>query len=119
LATLTTESISEGYIPIILGGDHSASIGSIAGAAQKSGRMGLIWLDCHPDANLPETSPSGNIHGMTIAISLGFGYPELVNCAGFAPKLTPENIFIIGAKDIDKPEEEFLQKFGVKIFFPL
>lgn len=116
LAGLVVESIGDGYIPIILGGDHSASIGSIAGASKKSERLGLLWLDCHPDANTPETSPSGNVHGMTIAISLGYGYPQLVNCAEFSPKVLPDNICIIGAKDIDKGEQEFLDKVGVKMF---
>ncbi|MCK5219580.1 arginase family protein, partial [bacterium] len=80
LAKLVADSIEEGYIPVILGGDHSASIGSIAGATKKINKLGLLWLDCHPDANTPESSPTGNVHGMTVAISLGFGYPQLVNC---------------------------------------
>lgn len=116
LAELVAGAIGEGYIPIILGGDHSASIGSIAGASKKSERLGLLWLDCHPDANVPETSPSGNVHGMTVAISLGYGYPELVRCSQFSPKVLPENICIIGAKDIDREEKDFLDRLGVKMF---
>lgn len=116
LAEKVRESIETGFIPIILGGDHSASIGSIAGAARATGRPGLIWLDCHPDANTPDTSPSGNIHGMTVAISLGRGPAELVNCAGFAPKLLPEDICIIGAKDIDPGERQFLNDCGVRMY---
>ena len=116
LAGLVGESIGDGYIPIILGGDHSASIGSIAGVSKKSERLGLLWLDCHPDANTPETSPSGNVHGMTVAISLGYGYPQLVNCGGFTPKVVPEDICILGAKDIDKGEKEFLDRIGVQMF---
>ena len=116
LAELVAGAIGDGYIPIILGGDHSASIGSIAGASKKSERLGLLWLDCHPDANTPETSPSGNVHGMTIAISLGYGYPLLANCAKFCPKILPEDICMIGTKDIDKGEKEFLDSMGVKMF---
>jgi arginase len=116
LAGLTEESIGEGYVPIILGGDHSASIGSVAGSAKNAGSLGLLWLDYHPDANTPETSPSGNVHGMTVAISLGYGYDQLVRCGGFSPKLPPRNICIVGAKDVDRGEREFLQRLGVKMF---
>lgn len=116
LSELVAQAVDEGYIPIILGGDHSAAIGSIAGASLRTERLGLLWLDCHPDANTPETSPSGNVHGMTVAISLGYGYPQLVNCAGFAPKVLPEDVCIIGAKDIDKGERELLDSMGIKMF---
>ena len=116
LASLTYNALQSGYTPVVLGGDHSVSIGSIAGASKKAKKLGVLWLDCHPDANTPETSPSGNIHGMTVAISLGFGHPELVNCAGFSPKLLPECLCIIGAKDIDRGEDELLNKIGVKMF---
>jgi len=116
LAKLVAQAIDDGYIPIILGGDHSAAIGSIAGVAKKFKKLGLLWLDCHPDANTPETSPTGNVHGMTIAVSLGYGYPQLVNCAQFSPKVAPENVCIIGAKDIDKDERSFLEDNGIKYF---
>ena len=116
LAELVSEAIGYGYIPIIFGGDHSVSIGSIAGISKKAERLGLLWLDCHPDANTQETSPTGNVHGMTVAIALGHGYPQLVNCAEFSPKVFPENICIVGAKDIDQGEKEFLDRTGVKVF---
>jgi len=116
LSSLVFEAMKENFIPIILGGDHSASIGSIAGASKKANNLGVIWLDFHPDANTPETSPSGNIHGMPVAISLGYGYPELVNCAGFKPKVLPHNICIVGVKDIDVAERSFLDNLGVKMF---
>lgn len=116
LATLTASAIADDFIPVIIGGDHSASIGSIAGASKQAKELGLLWIDCHPDANTPETSPSGNIHGMVVAITLGYGIPELVNCHGFSPKVKPENICIIGAKDIDKGEKKFLSDIGVKMF---
>ncbi len=115
LSELTYKALMEEYIPIVLGGDHSTSIGSIAGASKKSKRLGLLWLDKHPDANTPETSPSGNIHGMTVAISLGYGYPELVNCAGSSPKILPEDICMIGVNDVDE-EGRFLDKLGTKVF---
>ena len=116
LTGLVAEAIEQGFIPIILGGDHSVSIGSIAGAAKGRNALGLLWLDCHPDSNTPETSPSGNVHGMTVAISLGYGYEKLVNCGDFRPKVRPEDICMIGAKDIDPEEKRFIEGHGIKMF---
>ena len=116
LSDLVFTSLEEDFTPIILGGDHSVSIGSIAGAAKHAKNLGVIWFDYHPDANTPETSPSGNVHGMPVAISLGYGYDELVTCGGFTPKLKPENICIVGAHDIDNGEKAFLENLGVKMF---
>jgi len=116
LAQFVYDTYSNNEMPIILGGDHSTSIGTIAGIAKASKRLGLLWIDAHPDANTPETSPSGNIHGMTVAISLGYGYDQLVNCFDFFPKLRPEDVCIVGAKDIDQEEKHFLEKNGVSFF---
>ncbi len=116
LAELTYSALLKKQIPVILGGDHSTSIGSIAGASKKANRLGVLWLDTHPDANTPEISPSGNIHGMSVAVSLGHGYPELVNCLGFSPKVLPEDICMVGINDIDEAEGDFLKKLGVNIF---
>lgn len=116
LASLVLKALQDGYTPVILGGDHSVSIGSIAGVSKYAKNPGVIWLDYHPDSNTPEASPSGNIHGMPVAISLGYGYPELVGCAGFQPKIRPENIVIVGAHDIDPFERKFLTEIGVKMF---
>lgn len=115
LADIVYNAYQNNELPIILGGDHSVSIGSIAGAS-KAGRTGLLWIDAHPDANTPETTPSGNVHGMSVAISIGYGYKNLVNCAGFSPKLKPEDICIIGAKDIDLGERILLEKEGIRYF---
>lgn len=105
-----------GELPIVLGGDHATAIGAVAGAASACERLGVLWIDAHPDANTPETSPSGNIHGMPLALSLGRGIPELVNCAGFAPKVRPEDVCIVGARDIDPGEAAFLRRQGVRHF---
>jgi arginase len=107
---------SRGELPLTFGGDHSTSIGAIAGVAKARGRLGLIWIDAHADSNTPETSPSGNIHGMPLAVSLGHGYPELVSCLGFSPKVRPEDVAIVGAKDVDPGELAFLKSQGVALY---
>src|SRR5262245_9475838 len=87
------EALGRDRLPLVLGGDHSIAIGSVAGTAchfaRKGRSLGLIWFDAHGDANTPETTPSGNIHGMSLAISLGLGDPDLVKLGGRAPKIQP------------------------------
>ncbi|HUE81767.1 MAG TPA: arginase [Pyrinomonadaceae bacterium] len=106
--------------PVIVGGDHSIAIGSIAGVAAscraRGENLGLIWFDAHADMNTPETSPSGNIHGMPLAALLGYGAPELTNVAGFAPKVRPQFIAHVGARDVDPGERELIKKLGVRCF---
>ncbi|WP_227937578.1 arginase [Alkalihalobacillus deserti] len=106
----------DGVFPLILGGDHSVSIGSIAGIAKHYNNLGVIWYDAHPDLNTIETSPSGNIHGMPLAVNLGIGHPSLVNIGGYAPKIKPENLVIIGARSIDEGEREFILEKGIKVY---
>ncbi len=107
-------------LPLVLGGDHSIAIGSFAGAAsyfkQREQTLGLIWFDAHADINTPETTPSGNIHGMPLATLLGYGAPELTNVAGFAPKLDPRLCVHVGARDIDPGERELIRKTGLRFF---
>ena len=106
--------------PVVLGGDHSIAIGSFAGAAsyyrKQEKTLGLIWFDAHADMNTPESTPSGNIHGMPLAALLGYGTPELINVAGFAPKLDPQLCAHVGARDIDPGERELIAKLGVRFF---
>jgi arginase len=106
--------------PIILGGDHSIAIGSFAGTTayyrKKEQTLGLIWFDAHADMNTPETTPSGNIHGMPLAALLGFGAPELTHVAGFSPKLDPRLCAHVGARDIDPGERELINKLGIRFF---
>lgn len=113
LASIVNNAIEAGDFPLILGGDHSVAIGSVAGSATGAANPGLIWLDAHPDANLPETSPSGNIHGMSIAVALGYGYPELVDCHHPGAKISPKQCCIIGTHNIDRAEKVFLEKLGL------
>ena len=120
LAQMVETSLSEGAIPVVLGGDHSIAIGSVAGVAgyfrKQDQRIGIIWLDAHADSNTPDTSPSGNIHGMPLAALLGYGARELTHIAGFAPKVLPENTCIIGARSVDPGERELLKRLGVRVF---
>jgi arginase len=110
--------LDAGELPLILGGDHSIAIGSISGFAshcrKRNENPGLIWFDAHADMNTPETTPSGNIHGMPLAVLLGYGAPELTNVAGFAPKLDPALCVHVGARDIDRDERELVAKLGIR-----
>lgn len=119
LADRVIEALGEGSTPIILGGDHSIAIGSVAGVSahyrKRGQRVGVIWFDAHGDMNTPDTSPSGNIHGMPFASILGLGAPELTEIAGFAPKVYPEDCVLIGARSIDPEEARVLRASGVKI----
>jgi arginase len=106
----------DGMTPLMLGGDHSAAIGSIAAAAQSVPGLGIVWIDAHPDFNTPATSPTGNIHGMVLAIAAGWGPASLVRMAGFAPMVHPERIVIVGARSIDAGETNNLRDAGVRVY---
>jgi arginase len=112
--------LTGGHLPLVLGGDHSIAIGSFGGAAsyykERGETLGLIWFDAHADLNTPESTPSGNIHGMPLATLLGYGAPELVNVAGFNPKLDPKLCAHVGARDIDPGERELIKKLGMRFF---
>ncbi len=120
LAAMVEAALEEGALPVILGGDHSIAIGSVAGVAsfyrKREQKIGIIWLDAHTDVNTPETSPSGNIHGMPLAALLGYGAHQLTHVAGFAPKVLPENAAVIGARSIDPGERKFVKSIGVRVF---
>jgi len=109
------ETISKGWLPIFLGGDHSIAIGTIGGMADNA-PVGVIWVDAHGDFNTPETSKSGNIHGMALAVLTGKGYPELVNIGKKGRKLDPENVVLIGVRDLDPEEKNLLKKSGIAIY---
>lgn len=120
LMNTVDKCLEEGRMPVVLGGDHSIAIGSVAGStnwfAKQGEHLGLIWFDAHGDANTPETTPSGNIHGMSLAVALGFGDHELVHLGGRAPKVQARNTVLIGIRDIDAGEREFLKKSGVTCY---
>ncbi len=108
-------SMQQGHFPLVLGGDHSIAIGSVRGAA-KHKKLGVIWVDAHADFNTPETTPSGNIHGMPLAALCGLGDPRLVRLWDeTAPVLDPRRVAVIGARDLDIGEKENLHRAGVMV----
>ncbi len=110
LAHVVNDILKKNRFPLILGGDHSISIGTMAGIAKNYNNLGVIWYDAHGDMNTPETSPSGNIHGMPLATSLGFGHPKLTQLGGYRPKVKPEHVVLIGARDLDEGEKELIHQ---------
>ncbi|TFE23204.1 arginase [Cohnella luojiensis] len=108
--------MKQGRFPLVIGGDHSIAIGTIKGVLKQVERLGVIWFDAHADANTAETSPSGNIHGMSLAVSLGFGHPDLVSIGGEHAAIRPGNVAIIGVRTIDPGEKKFLKEQGVHVF---
>lgn len=108
-------AVSEGFIPIFLGGDHSISIGTIAGVVQQE-PAGVIWIDAHGDFHTHKTSVSGNIHGMPLALLLGRGNRELVGIGGKTPSLQPEDVVMIGLRDIEEGERKALRESGMTVY---
>jgi arginase len=113
-------ALSRGRKPIVLGGDHSIGIGSITGASlyakEQQGKLGVIWIDAHADMNTPQTTHTGNIHGMPLSVTLGYGFPELVNIGGFSPKVAPSNVALIGIRTLDSEEKDICRKSGIRYF---
>lgn len=108
-------SAQNGRFPLVLGGDHSLSLGSIRGAARHK-RLGILWVDAHADFNTHETTPSGNIHGMPLAVLCGLGHPRLVRLYEEAvPVVDPRRVAIIGARDLDPGEKTNLREAGVMV----
>lgn len=116
LSKVVEEEITKGRFPLVLGGDHSIAIGSLAGISKHYENLGVIWYDAHGDINTVETSPSGNIHGMPLAVSLGLGHKRLTDIMGEAPNVKPENIVLIGIRDLDEGEKEMIKKYNIKVY---
>ena len=114
------DALGRGSVPVVLGGDHSIAMGTIAGVAghfQASGRKaGLVWFDAHADCNTPETSPSGNIHGMPLAVALGIGAPELLSLGGAEPMVDGARAAVIGLRDVDRAERQNVKASGIGAF---
>ena len=119
-AELILKTLEAGKFPLSLGGDHSMAVGSVAGVAEfhrkQNQKIGLIWIDAHTDINTPDSSPSGNVHGMPLAAIMGLGPPELANIFNFSPKVKPENCVLVGVRDIDAIEKEHVRRAGIEVF---
>jgi arginase len=119
-ADLIVKTLEAGKVPITLGGDHSIAAGTVAGVAEfyrrQNQKIGLIWIDAHTDLNTPDSSPSGNVHGMPLAAIMGLGPPELSNIFDFSPKVSAENCVLVGVRDIDAIEKENVRRAGIHVF---
>lgn len=114
------QALETGYFPLSLGGDHSMAIGTQAGVAKfyrdRKKPIGCLWVDAHADMNTPETSPSGNVHGMPFAATLGLGPESLAKIFGYAPKIQAKDCVLIGARNLDERERRIVKKSGVRVF---
>jgi arginase len=113
-------STAQGRLPVVLGGDHSVGLGSIAGVAAAMGdeAVGVIWVDTHGDFNVPETTPSGNIHGMPLAALCGYGHPRLVSLdvEGVDRFVDPANVVVVGARELDAGERQLMKEAGISVY---
>jgi len=120
LAAMVEQAADGGRVPLVLGGDHSVAMGTVAGMSRHfrkhNRKIGLIWIDAHADMNTPESSPSGNIHGMPLACIIGLGPKELTCLAGFAPAVDPAKVAIIGLRSVDEIERQNVRGAGVHAF---
>ncbi|WP_422485554.1 arginase [Gudongella sp. DL1XJH-153] len=116
LCKIVDQEMAAGRFPLVMGGDHSIAIGTIAGALQHKKKLGVIWFDAHGDMNTGETSPSGNIHGMPMAVSLGIGDKKLTGIGGIENKVEPRNVAFVGCRDLDAGERKVLKELGITVF---
>ncbi|HXK01569.1 MAG TPA: arginase [Verrucomicrobiae bacterium] len=120
LAARVDDALERSTLPLVLGGDHSVAVGTVTGVGghfrKRSERIGLIWLDAHADMNTPDTSPSGNVHGMPLACIAGMGPALLSGLAGYRPKVDPRNTVIVGLRDVDDLEKPHVRDSGVRAF---
>ncbi|HVZ60718.1 MAG TPA: arginase [Terriglobales bacterium] len=119
-ADMVLKTLEAGKIPLVLGGDHSIAVGTVSGVAafyhRKQQKIGLIWIDAHSDINTPESSPSGNVHGMPLAAIMGLWDSELAHIYSFSPKVAPENCVLVGVRDVDQTEKENIRRAGIHVF---
>jgi len=120
LAAVACQAMEDAEIPLVIGGDHSIAMGTVSGISahfrKQQQDLGLIWFDAHGDMNLPDTSPTGNVHGMPLAHLLGHGDADLANVFGSHPAVKPEHVALIGIRDIDRGEREIIRKSGINAF---
>jgi arginase len=116
VAALVGRAVEKEYVPLVLGGDHSVAIGTLGGLAQARGQGGTLWIDAHGDLNRPETSPSGNVHGMPLAAALGLAGPEFESPAWKLPAVDPARVALVGTRALDEGEKELLHELGATVF---
>jgi arginase len=117
LATTVAEVVAAGSTPLVLGGDHSVAIGTLSGMAAAAGHTGgVIWIDAHGDLNRPETSPSGNVHGMPLAAVLGLAGERFVHEGLVLPAVDPARVAIVGARSLDVGEQDLIRSHGIRVF---
>ncbi len=120
LAKMVARVAAAGRMPLVLGGDHSVAIGTISGMSkhlrQRRAALGLIWIDAHADMNTPRSSASGNVHGMPLACAIGLGPRALTHIYGYAPKVSPKNVALVGVRDVDQLEKPHVKRSGVRAF---
>ena len=116
VAALVKRTAESGAVPLVLGGDHSVAIGSIGGLAAAYGSGGVLWLDAHGDLNTPETSPTGNVHGMVLAAVLGLGGATFESAAWPTPAIDPTRVALVGVRSLDEGERERVRELGAKVF---
>ena len=117
LADKVYTALENSTLPLVIGGDHALAIGSIAGASKYfENDLAVVWVDAHGDINTLETSPSGNIHGMPLASSMGIGHETLTNIYSSSQKVKPENVFLLGCRDLDLGELEIIKNYNLNIW---
>ncbi|MCS7006096.1 MAG: arginase [Gaiellaceae bacterium] len=116
LADLVAEAARRGAVPLVLGGDHSVALGTLGGLARVYGPGGLLWIDAHADVNTPDTSPSGNIHGMVLAAVLGIAGDAFASDAWSLPAVDPKRVVLLGVRELDEREPELLRMTGVRVY---
>lgn len=116
LAAKVDAVLTRGEFPVCIGGDHALAMGSVAGSAKHCRRLGLLWIDSHSDINTHLTTATGNIHGMPVSASFGLGHPTLTGIYGYSTKLQPQDIVVFGLRDVDPPERDILNAYGVKAY---
>jgi len=117
LASKVYESLSSSSLPLVIGRDHSLALGSIAGSSKFFNKdIAVVWVDAHGDINTDKTTPSGNIHGMPLAASMGIGHESLVNLFYQGQKVKPENVFLLGCRDLDLGELELIKEYNLSVW---
>jgi arginase len=116
VARLVGRALDEGALPLVLGGDHSVALGTLGGLAQARGVGGVLWIDAHGDLNTPETSPSGNVHGMPLAAAVGLTNGRFASDVWTLPAVDPKRVALVGLRELDRQERERIRELGIRAY---